>query len=168
MSIPRLFPATRLLLGKGLVNNLPTGVTLTGSQPPRLQKVKIAIEHNASINAWEVSHEDVRLISDESIEEWRRQVQLELKKLDGRHSYLLIDLKSFELSPAFAHKYGAVVKGVNANHDLSVLRYGGTDGWTAMTVELQGAIDNFEAVVFADRTAALAALKMLRAQTSLR
>lgn len=128
--------------------------------------MKITIEHNASINAWEVSHEEVRLVSDESIEEWRRQIQEQLKKLVGRHSYLMIDLKSFELSPAFAHQYGEVVKQVMAKHDLTPLRYGGTDGWTAMTVELQGVIDNFSSVIFADRTAALAALKMLRAQSS--
>ena len=126
--------------------------------------MKLTVEHNPSINAWDLKHEDVRLVNDESIAEWRRQVMEQFEPLAGRHAYVLIDLKSFELSPAFAQKYSEVGREIRSKFDLTALRYGDTDGWTAMTVELQGAIGNYASVVFADRDAALAALTRLRAQ----
>jgi hypothetical protein len=126
--------------------------------------VKLTLEHNESINAWELKHEDVFLRDDAAIEQWRRLVLEQFEKLPQERAYLLIDMANVELSPAFADQYGEVVREVNAQHSLTMLRFGDTDGWTAMAVEMQGVMNNYTSVVFADRTAALAALSLLRAQ----
>lgn len=134
--------------------------------PWRLLTVKLTLEYDTSLDIWEVSHRDVHLHDEAAIDEWRKQLHQQLEKLGGKKSYLLIDMKGVELSPAFAERYGKVVREVLADHALGTLRYGKPDGWTAMAVELQGAMNNYSAVVFADRTAAVLALSMLRAHTN--
>ena len=125
--------------------------------------MKLTIEHSASIDAWEIKHENVLLHDVAAIAEWRRQVLEQLAKLQGEPAYVLVDVSNVELSPAFAEHYGQVVREITSLLSLTVLRYGKTDGWTEMAVELQGAMNNYSSVIFADRKAAVAALSMLRA-----
>jgi hypothetical protein len=127
--------------------------------------MKLTLTHDPDVDAWFLTHDDVRIESASDIAAWREALLRELEKLGGARAYILIDLAGFQLAPAMAEQYGKVAKTVVSQYALGIIRYGGDQAGRDLTttaIRLGAVLNRFPANVFPDRESALEVLARIR------
>jgi hypothetical protein len=126
--------------------------------------MQLSLTHDADVDAWFLSHEDVRIETPADIDAWRDALMKELEKLGGQRAYILIDLGGFTLAPGMAEPYGKVAKTVVSQYALGVVRFGSDDGsdLTTTAIRLGAVMNRFPANVFPNREVALQVLERIR------
>jgi hypothetical protein len=123
----------------------------------------LRLSYDGSLDAWVLTHDDVRIEREEDIEVWHSILLRELQKLGGERAYILIDIAEFHLAPALAERYGKVAKRVISEHALGIVRFGHSDhDMTTTAIRLGAVLNRFPANVFPNREAALEVLARIR------
>jgi hypothetical protein len=123
--------------------------------------VKISLTFDAALDAWELSHQEARIETPADVTEWRRQMEVELRKLRGQQVWVLIDVRGFHVAAVMMKEYGRTVQWLAPNF-LGVVRYGADEG-TRNAVLLQSMVNAFAPNLYDERAAAVSALAALRA-----
>jgi len=125
--------------------------------------MKIKVEWNPSLDACTITHEAVRLETDEDVAAWRTQLMAEMEANVGfRRVYLLVDYAGFWVDPGVADAYGKVAEELRRRYAKDVFRYGVTDPLSAASARLQSMKRAHRSNVFRTREEAIAALNKLR------
>lgn len=125
--------------------------------------VRVTISFIQDLDAWEISHEDVALYTQEHIDHWRLLVVTRLSaELKGQKVDLLVNLHGFHIDPQMADRYGKVAAEIRERFARSVIRFGPEGDYTATMIRIQGIKNAYPSMIFANREAAAAALQLLR------
>jgi hypothetical protein len=123
--------------------------------------VDVKLTYDPSLDAWTLTHRDVRIQTLADAHRWRQLLGEELQKLNGQPVFALIDVTDFEVAAVMMEEYGRTVKAI-AHNFRGVFRYGAGDK-TRTTVLLQSIVNSFPANLFSDRAEAIEALNRARA-----
>jgi hypothetical protein len=123
--------------------------------------MEVRLTYDPALDAWTLTHRDVRIQSPADANRWRQLLGQELHKLNGQPAYVLIDVTEFEVAAVMMEDYGRTVKAI-AHNFRGVFRYGAGDK-TRTTVLLQSLVNSFPANLFNDRAEAIEALNRARA-----
>ncbi|MBN1607108.1 MAG: hypothetical protein JW940_10780 [Polyangiaceae bacterium] len=125
--------------------------------------MKVHVEWSLSLDACTISHEAVRLETEEDVAEWRAQLMAEMQANVGLNRvYLLVDYAGFWVNPVVADAYGKVAEELRQRYAKDVFRYGVTDPLSAASARLQSMKRAHRSNVFRTREEAIAALNKLR------
>lgn len=123
--------------------------------------MKFEMTYDAKLDAWTLTHRDVRLQSLADVREWERGVRDLMEKVTEPIS-LLIDLTNFFVAPEMGPEFGSLIKGFVMPRTRALLRYGQVDEMTRMAIQLQATVNRFPLNLYPDRESAVQALAQLR------